>query len=62
MFEGFDELQIETSGATINLVKGGSGPPLLMLHGYPQSHVMWHKIAPSTQSTWFQQLFNKSTN
>ena len=46
MFEGFDELQIETSGATINLVKGGSGPPLLMLHGYPQSHVMWHKIAP----------------
>ena len=46
MFEGFDELQIETSGATINLVTGGSGPPLLMLHGYPQSHVMWHKIAP----------------
>ena len=46
MFEGFDELQIETSGATINLVKGGSGPPLLMLHGYPQSHAMWHKIAP----------------
>ena len=46
MFEGFDQLQIETSGATINLVKGGSGPPLLLLHGYPQSHVMWHKIAP----------------
>lgn len=25
---------------------GGSGPPLLLLHGYPQTHVMWHKIAP----------------
>ena len=46
MFEGFDTRQIETSGTTINLVIGGSGPPLLLLHGYPQSHVMWHKIAP----------------
>ncbi len=46
MFEGFEQRQIETSGATINLMKGGDGPPLLMLHGYPQTHVMWHKIAP----------------
>ena len=46
MFEGFEQLQIDTSGTTINLVKGGSGPPLLMLHGYPQTHAMWHKIAP----------------
>jgi haloacetate dehalogenase len=46
MFEGFDNLKIETSGAAINLVKGGNGPPLLLLHGYPQTHVMWHKIAP----------------
>lgn len=46
MFEGFETRQIETSGTTINLVTGGSGPPLLLLHGYPQSHVMWHKIAP----------------
>ena len=46
MFEGFEDLKIETSGATINLVKGGSGPPLLLLHGYPQTHVMWHKVAP----------------
>ena len=46
MFEGFEQLQVDTSGATINLVKGGSGPPLLLLHGYPQTHVMWHKIAP----------------
>ena len=46
MFEGFERRQITTSGATINLVKGGDGPPLLLLHGYPQTHVMWHKVAP----------------
>ena len=46
MFEGFEQQQIKTSGTTINLVKGGSGPPLLLLHGYPQTHTMWHKVAP----------------
>jgi haloacetate dehalogenase len=46
MFEGFEDLKIETSGTTINLVKGGNGPPMLLLHGYPQTHVMWHKVAP----------------
>ena len=45
-FPGFEQRQIETSGATINLVTGGSGPPLLLLHGYPQTHVMWRKVAP----------------
>ena len=47
MFEGFTETRIETSSATINLVTGGAGPPLLLLHGYPQNHVMWHKAAPA---------------
>ena len=46
MFEGFTKTQIETKGATINLVHGGSGPPLLLLHGNPFNYVMWHKIAP----------------
>ena len=46
MFEGFERQRVATNGATINLVLGGSGPPLLLLHGYPQTHVMWHKIAP----------------
>jgi len=46
MFEGFERKRIEGAGAEINLVQGGSGPPLLLLHGYPQTHAMWHKIAP----------------
>ena len=46
MFEGFTHTQIDTSGARINLRHGGSGPPLLLLHGNPLTHVMWHKIAP----------------
>ena len=46
MLEGFEQLRIKTGGAEINLRRGGEGPPLLLLHGYPQTHVMWHKIAP----------------
>jgi haloacetate dehalogenase len=46
-FPGFDRRRIATSGADINLVTGGSGPPLLLLHGYPQTHLMWRKLAPS---------------
>jgi haloacetate dehalogenase len=45
-FPAFERRRIETSGASINLVTGGSGPPLLLLHGYPQTHVMWRKVAP----------------
>ncbi len=45
-FPGFAQRRIATSGAEITLVTGGSGPPLLLLHGYPQTHVMWRKIAP----------------
>ena len=45
-FTGFEQRRIETSGAEINLVIGGSGPPLLLLHGYPQTHLMWRKLAP----------------
>jgi haloacetate dehalogenase len=46
MFETFVPMQIQTSGASIHVLKGGSGDPLLLLHGYPQTHVIWHKIAP----------------
>ena len=46
MLEGFTVRDIETSGARIHLRHGGTGPPLLLLHGNPLTHVMWHKIAP----------------
>jgi len=46
MFPGFTTRTIQTSGATIHTLRGGSGPPLLLIHGYPQTHVEWHKIAP----------------
>jgi haloacetate dehalogenase len=47
MFEGFQTRQVDSAGTSINLRIGGSGPPLLLLHGYPQTHVMWHRVAPS---------------
>ena len=46
MFEGFTRTEIETRGARIHLRHGGDGPPLLLLHGNPLTHVSWHKIAP----------------
>ena len=44
--DDFNKVQIKVGGAEINLVHGGSGKPLLLLHGYPQTHVIWHRIAP----------------
>ncbi len=46
LFPGFRPQEVETSGARIRCVVGGSGPPLLLLHGYPQTHAMWHRIGP----------------
>lgn len=46
MFEGFASKKIKTSEIEVNLKIAGNGPPLLLLHGYPQTHVIWHKIAP----------------
>jgi haloacetate dehalogenase len=45
MFEGFIRTEIVTSGARIHLRHGGDGPPLLLLHGNPLTHVSWHKVA-----------------
>jgi haloacetate dehalogenase len=47
VFEGFEERDVTTSETTIRVRVGGNGPPLLLLHGYPQSHVMWHLVAPA---------------
>lgn len=46
MFEGFTQHKVKTTGAEINFRSAGTGPPLLLLHGYPQTHAMWHRIAP----------------
>jgi len=46
MFDNFTSKQIKVQETTINLVQGGSGYPVLLLHGYPQTHVCWHLIAP----------------
>src|SRR5687767_13191546 len=45
-FHGFESFQLETSGAMINGVMGGKGPPLLLLHGWPQTLAEWHVVAP----------------
>src|SRR5580765_1935502 len=45
-FPGFTRSAVQTSGTTINVLKGGGGPPLLLLHGAPQSHVTWRLVAP----------------
>ena len=47
MFEGFEDFTHAIDGIDIHGVTGGSGSPLLLLHGYPQTHVMWHKVAPA---------------
>ncbi|QID19286.1 alpha/beta hydrolase [Nitrogeniibacter mangrovi] len=44
---GFSCCDIDTRGARIHVQHGGSGPPLLLLHGYPETHRMWHRVAPA---------------
>ena len=50
-FPGFKSFKVQTSGAMINGVIGGSGPPILLLHGAPQSHVSWRLVAPKLAAT-----------
>ena len=47
LLAGFSERRIAVDGVTINAAIGGAGPPLLLIHGYPQTHAMWHKLAPA---------------
>lgn len=46
-FEGFRELDVAVPGGSVHARVGGGGPPLLLLHGYPQTHAMWHALAPA---------------
>jgi haloacetate dehalogenase len=47
MFDGFDLRDVATRDTSIRALFGGAGPPLLLLHGYPQTHAMWARVAPA---------------
>jgi haloacetate dehalogenase len=51
VFSGFERARVDTGEATINVVHGGSGPPVLLLHGFPQTSAMWAGIAPQLAET-----------
>jgi len=44
-FEGFELSQIDVGEVSLRVRHGGSGPPLLLLHGYPETHMMWNEVA-----------------
>jgi haloacetate dehalogenase len=52
VFDGFTEHEVLTGRGTVFARVGGSGPPLLLLHGYPQTHLMWHATAPLLTSRY----------
>ena len=44
--EGFTRSRAVTNGVTLSVHRGGAGPALILLHGYPQTHMAWHRVAP----------------
>lgn len=46
MFDGFALERVDVGDAVLRVRHGGSGPPVLLLHGHPQTHAMWHRVAP----------------
>ncbi len=47
LLAGFSNELVAANGTRIHVARAGSGPPVLLLHGYPQTHVMWHRVAPA---------------
>src|SRR5687768_14867280 len=47
MFEGFESSRVDVGDTTVFLRRKGVGRPLLLLHGFPQTHLMWHRVAPA---------------
>ena len=45
LFPGLATRRVRTTGAEIHVRHGGSGPPVILIHGYPQTHACWHRIA-----------------
>ena len=54
MFDGFSEHHVATPTGTIFAKVRGAGPPLLLLHGYPQTHAIWHRVAPALADAGFR--------
>jgi haloacetate dehalogenase len=46
LLAGFSDSQVALGSTTVKAVVGGNGPPVLLLHGHPQTHAMWHRVAP----------------
>jgi len=46
LLPGFEYRPVDVDGVIVNCALAGSGPPVLMLHGYPQNHLMWRDVAP----------------
>jgi haloacetate dehalogenase len=47
MIDGFTQRRIQTNGITLSVHEAGQGTPLILLHGYPQTHMSWHRVAPA---------------
>ena len=47
LLPGFEYRHVDVDGVSVNCAIAGSGPPVLMLHGYPQNHLMWRDVAPA---------------
>ena len=46
MVKGFDARTVTIDGSDVHFAMGGDGPPVVLLHGFPQTHAMWHAVAP----------------
>ena len=54
LFPGFLSQDIQTRGATIHTLSKGDGQPLLLIHGHPETHVTWHKVASALVEAGYQ--------
>jgi len=52
MFETFTSANVDVGDTTIFIRRRGTGPPLLLLHGFPETHLMWHRVAPALAATF----------